>query len=112
MAVTEPERRRSETWLKWYLWFSAVVLTALTVVVVILVSQNSRNINSQQRNNVRQCQLANVTRQQDIAIWNRLLQLPAGMKATAAQKAEIAELEHLVKIKDTPRDCTQAFKGG
>ena len=44
---------------------------------------------------IRQCQLANVARQQDIAIWNRLLRLPAGAKATAAQKAEVAELKHL-----------------
>ena len=56
---------------------------------------------------IRQCQLANVARQQDIAIWNRLLQVPAS--ATAAQKAEVAELEHLVGVKDKPRDCAAAY---
>jgi hypothetical protein len=56
---------------------------------------------------IRQCQLANVARGQDIAIWNRLLTIPAS--ATAAQKAEVAELKHLVGVKDTPRDCAAAY---
>ncbi len=56
---------------------------------------------------VRQCQLANVTRQQDIAIWNALLRVPAS--ATAAQKAEVADLERLVRVKDAPRDCNAAY---
>jgi hypothetical protein len=56
---------------------------------------------------IRQCQLANVARGQDIAIWNRLLQIPAS--AAAAQKAEVAELKHLVGVKDTPRDCQAAY---
>jgi hypothetical protein len=59
---------------------------------------------------IAQCQLANVARQQDIAIWNRLLRLPPGAHATAAQKAEIADLERLVRAKDTPRDCQAAFR--
>jgi hypothetical protein len=57
---------------------------------------------------IRQCQLANISRGQDIAIWNRLLTVPAS--ATAATKAEVADLERLVKVKDTPRDCAAAFR--
>lgn len=57
---------------------------------------------------IRQCQLANVARGQDIAIWNRLLAIPAS--AAAAQKAEVAELKHLVGVKDKPRDCAAAYR--
>jgi hypothetical protein len=57
---------------------------------------------------ITQCQLANGARAQDIAIWNRLLQVPAS--APAAQKAEVAELKHLVGVKDKPRDCAAAFR--
>ena len=106
------KRNRADTWIIIYLGFSAVALTGLIVAVVVLLIQNSQRISAQHENNIRQCQLANGTRQQDVAIWNRLLQLPPGVKATAAQQAEIRELEHLVKIKDTPRDCTAAFQGG
>lgn len=56
---------------------------------------------------VRQCQLANVARAQDIAIWNRLLQVPASAPASA--RAEVADLERLVRVKDTPRDCAAAY---
>jgi hypothetical protein len=59
---------------------------------------------------IRQCQLANVARGQDIAIWNRLLTIPASAHPTAAQKAEVAELKHLVGVKDKPRDCQAAFR--
>ena len=60
---------------------------------------------------ITQCRLANVSRQQDIAIWNRLLAIPpAAAKAeTAAQRAEVADLERLVRVKDAPRDCNAAF---
>ena len=57
---------------------------------------------------IRQCQLSNISRGQDIAIWNRLLTIPAS--ATAAQKAEVAALERLVHVKDKPRDCAAAFR--
>ena len=105
-------RNRADTWIVIYLGFSAVALTALIVAVVTLLIQNSQRISAQHQNNIRQCQLANNARHQDIAIWNRLLQVPPGTKVTAEQQAEIKELEHLVKIKDTPRDCAAAFQGG
>jgi len=106
------KRNRADTWIIIYLGFSAVALTALIVAVVTLLVQNSQRISAQHENNIRQCQLANITRGQDIAIWNRLLQVPPGTKVTAEQKAEIKELEKLVKVKDTPRDCAAAFQGG
>ena len=56
---------------------------------------------------VQQCEISNVTRAQDIAIWNRLLKAPAN--ATPAQKALVADLERLVQLKDAPRDCAAAY---
>jgi hypothetical protein len=91
---------------------------ALDLAVTAGLGYNTVRVNSAQdgirASDIRQCQLANVSRGQDIAIWSRLLRLPPGMKATAAQKAEVAELKHLVGVKDTPRDCQAAYnaKGG
>ena len=59
---------------------------------------------------ITQCQLANVARGQDVAIWNRLLVFPPGVHPTAYQVREVADLERLVRIKDTPRDCNAAFR--
>jgi 4-alpha-glucanotransferase len=102
-------KRRADRFIVGYLSFSSVVLVVLIVIVATLVNANSQNISAQQQQNIQQCQIANVTRLQDIAIWNRLLQVPAS--APAAQKAEVADLEHLVKVKDTPRDCAAAYGG-
>ena len=57
------------------------------------------------------CRYSNTTRVQDIAIWNRLLTLTPAQKAseTAAAKAEVADLERLVRAKDTPVNCTALY---
>lgn len=57
---------------------------------------------------IRQCQLTNAARRQDIAIWNRLLTVPA--TAPAAAKAEVADLKRLVRVKDALRDCAAAYR--
>ena len=57
---------------------------------------------------ITQCQLANVSRQQDIAIWNRITAiLPS---RTAAERAFSDDLARLVRVKDKPRDCAAAFR--
>lgn len=98
-------------------WFT-VVLGACVILTVLLAAgfvitgiAAIANSNSIRANEIRQCQLANVTRQQDIAIWNRLLNVsPAARKAeTPAQRAEVKDLERLVAVKDSPRDCNAAF---
>ena len=106
----------SEKRIKIYLVFSSVAITALVIVVTVmalqindLVSANTLLIKAQQRSNISQCQASNKSRQQDIAIWNRLLRVSP---TTAEGKAEVAELKELVRIKDTPRNCVNAFKGG
>ena len=116
-AVPRRQPPRGDRFAAWYPWANTLIQVALVTVVVVLLLQNGglsranqENIAAQHASNLRQCQLANETRVQDIAVWNRLLQVPAS--ATAAQKAEVAELEHLVKIKDTPRDCAAAYPIG
>jgi hypothetical protein len=115
-AASPPPPRRADRFVTWYLWVTAGVQAVLVVIVIILLIQNNslgesnqRNITAQHTSNIQQCQLANVTRIQDIAIWNRLLKVSP---TSAAAKAEIAELNHLVKVKDTPRNCVAAYPGG
>lgn len=108
--------RRADRFVTWYLWITAGVQAVLVVIVIVLLIQNNslgesnqRNLTAQHTSNIRQCQLANMTRIQDIAIWNRLLKVSS---ASAAVKAEVTELNHLVKVKDTPRNCVAAYPGG
>ena len=90
-----------------------VISLCLDILITAGLGYNTIRQNEVQNgiraSDIRQCQLANVARQQDIAIWNRLLQIPASAHPTAAQKAEVAELKHLVGIKDKPRDCAAAY---
>lgn len=110
-APRRAPRTRAESFTFWYLGVSSVALAVLVVTVVILLGKVERVVGSQHDGNVRQCQLANVSRQQDIAIWNRLLNVPpeARKKETPAQRQEVKDLERLVRVKDTPRDCNAAF---
>jgi hypothetical protein len=89
---------------------SVLVNVGLAVGFVFLALQSIGNGDSIRTSDVQQCEIANDTRVQDIAIWNRLLRLPAG--ASAASRSEAADLERLVKVKDTPRNCTAAYKAG
>jgi len=90
-------------------------LLGIVVVIVVLLAggggylavQNHDNATANTRAEVAQCQEGNTTRLQDIAIWNKLLALPAN--ATAAQKAEVSQLTALVKVKDTPKNCAVIY---
>jgi hypothetical protein len=113
MSAPGPAPRRTVQLPAWYPWVNTAIQVALTVVVVILLLQNGQlsqanqaNITAQHVSSLQQCQLANETRLQDIAIWNRLLSVSP---SAAAAKAEVADLERLVKAKDTPRDCAAAY---
>jgi len=58
------------------------------------------------------CQQANVNRAQDIAVWDRFLAGLADIApATRTPKvaAEMAVIERLIRVKDTPRDCTAQY---
>lgn len=82
---------------------SVVLDICLSVAVIFLGVGVISSQNTAHQNTVTACQAANVSRQEDIAIWNRLLTVPG--TPSAAQAKEIKELEHLVAVKDTPRTC-------
>ncbi len=85
---------------RYYLVFSALAITALIIMVVVLLFRVDNTVQQQHNQALQGCQQNNVNRQQDIAIWNRLLTVSS--PPSAAARAEIAELKHLVLIKDTP----------
>jgi hypothetical protein len=61
---------------------------------------------------IQQCQAANAARGQDIAIWRQFLaDLAPAAAGTPKTTAELAQINALVKVKDTPRDCTSAYPG-
>jgi hypothetical protein len=103
-----PPGRIGDRFVAIFMTVTLVLFAALVALVIYLVTQVSAAENAAHASDIRQCQLANATRVQDIAIWNRLLDVPA---KTPAAKTEIADLEYLVKVKDTPRNCASAYSG-
>jgi hypothetical protein len=83
-----------------------VISFALDLLITAGFGWNTVRVNDAvtagQQNAVSSCQQSNVNRVEDIAIWNRIL---GGQPASAAAKAEIADVKRLVKIKDTPHVC-------
>jgi succinate dehydrogenase hydrophobic anchor subunit len=104
------ERRKTDMTGFWYQVGSAVAIAALVIIVIVLVIKNDAVTAAQHRSDLGQCQAANTARTQDIAIWNRILHAPPG--AAAAVKAEVADVQRLVAIKDKPRDCAVIYRGG
>jgi hypothetical protein len=103
-----------------YLAFSALAITALIIIVSILAGRtssvsasNTRLIAGQQASNIAQCRQGNVVRQQDIAIWNQFLAdlAPPGVPLPPKERAELVQINRLIRIKDTPRNCSAAFAG-
>lgn len=92
-----------------------VVSFCLDLLVTAGFGYNTVQVNDAQgatrTSEVSACQQANVNRVQDIAIWNRFLGdiAPPGAPQTAKVKAELAEINHLIKVKDTPRDCQSQY---
>jgi hypothetical protein len=87
---------------------SVALDVALSVALGALALSQAHTSEAIHNSQVSACQQANVSRAEDIAIWNRLLRLPAG--ATSAQKSEVAELEKLVGVKDSPRNCAALYR--
>jgi len=84
---------------------SLILDLTLTGVVTFLAYRSNNLGNTISHENVVQCQASNDARSEDIAIWSRVLALP--MANTPARQQEVAELKHLVAVKDSPRDCSQ-----
>ncbi len=95
---------------RWYRRIIIILVISFTLDLLVTAGFGYNTIRQNgvedtiRQNSIHQCELSNTNRQQDIAIWNRLLKVPA--TATAAQKAEVSDLERLVRIKDTPRNCS------
>jgi len=98
-----PPGRIGDRFVGIFMTVTLLLFAALVILVIYLVVRVSDVADANAKNAVSSCQQSNQSRVEDIAIWNRLLKLPPG--ATAAQKAEVAEVEHLVKVKDTPHVC-------
>ena len=86
---------------------SVLVNVALAAGFVIIGLQQGQTSVTIRANQITQCQEGNITRLQDIRIWNRLLALPPAAKPAARKEA--AELAALVKAKDTPKNCTAIY---
>jgi hypothetical protein len=92
-----------------------VVSFCLDLLITAGFGYNTVRVNGAQdathTSEVSACQQANVNRSQDIAIWNRFLGdiAPPGTPRTAKVKAELAEINKLIKVKDTPRDCQSLY---
>jgi hypothetical protein len=85
------------------------IMAGLAIYLVIQVGAVQGDTHT---SNIQQCQLANTTRLQDIAIWNQFLDdIAPPAKQTAAVKTELAKINHLIAVKDTPRDCAAAYPG-
>ena len=118
MTAIPPRPQSRDHFVKWYPWVNSIIQVILVVVVVILAiqnsylqNQNSQRIKGQHDSQIQQCELANTTREQDAAIWNRLLSISTPRSASPEAKAIVADLRRLVDIKDTPRDCAAAYPG-
>lgn len=93
-----------------------IISICLDLLITAAFAWNTIRVNSAEdathASNLQQCQLANITRQQDIAIWRQFLaDLAPAAAGTPKTAAELAQVNALVKVKDTPRDCTSAYAG-
>lgn len=92
-----------------------VVSLCLDLLITAGFGYNTVRVNGAQdathTSEVSACQQANVNRAEDIAIWNRFLGdiAPPGAPQTAKVKAELAEINKLIKTKDMPRNCVALY---
>ena len=98
---------------------SVAVNVALAVAIGLLAWLGLNRINGTQQQSVDRihasqvdaCRQSNIARLRDVAIWNRLLTLSPAQKAAQdpAARAEVAQLEHLVAVKDHPVNCVALY---
>lgn len=95
-----------------------VLDVALTLVVTHAAiqandasSKASATITQLHASNVSACRQGNVTRRQDIAIWNKFLgDLAPPAARTGKVSAELAGINKLIRVKDTPHNCAAIYK--
>lgn len=113
--MTEQPPRDLPTSIKVLVIVSVAVNVLLAVAIGVLAVVGLNRINGTETDNVNRihasqvqaCEQSNIGRLRDIAIWNRLLTLTPQQKAQQdpAARAEVAQLEHLVAVKDHPVNC-------
>lgn len=92
----------------------------LDLAVTGLVGWNTIRVNDSQdashASEISACRQANVNRVEDIAIWDRFLDdiapPAARAKTTPKVRAELAGLNRLIRLKDTPRNCVALYSNG
>jgi hypothetical protein len=88
------------------------------LAVTGLVGWNTIRVNDSQdashASEISVCRQANVNRREDIAIWNRFLDdiAPPDAKTTPKVRVELAGLNRLIRLKDTPRNCVALYSNG
>lgn len=96
-----------------YIWITSAILNALFLAsIVVLGLLYNHNSTALHNSSVSQCQQNNMNRREDIAIWNQFLGdlAPPGTPQTAKVRAELAQINALIKVKDTPRNCVKAYQ--
>ena len=91
-----------------------VVSFCLDLAVTGGLAYNTVRVNDTQdashASEISACRQANVNRGQDIAIWNKFLgDLAPPSARTGKVAAELAGINHLIRIKDTPRNCVALY---
>lgn len=91
-----------------------VISFCVDLVVTAGFGYNTVRVNDTQdasrANLISACRQANVNRGQDIAIWNKFLgDLVPAPARTGKVQAELAGINQLIRIKDTPRNCVTLY---
>jgi hypothetical protein len=97
---------------------SLILDVALTIGVSVAAIQAndasgkaSATITQLHASNLSACRQGNVNRRQDIAIWNKLLgDLAPPAVRTPKVAAELAGINKLIQVKDTPHDCSLIYR--
>lgn len=95
-----------------FIWVTSAVLNVVFLAsIVVLAIVTGHNTTALHNSSVSQCQQNNVGRRQDIAIWNQFLGdiAPPSVPRTPKVKAELAQINALIKTKDTPRNCVRVY---
>jgi hypothetical protein len=97
---------------------SLILDVALTIGVSVAAFQAndasgkaSATITQLHASNLAACRQANVIRVEDVAIWNKFLaDLAPPAARTPKVAAELAGINKLIQVKDTPHDCSAVYK--
>ena len=97
---------------------SLVLDVALTIGVTVAAfeannasGKASATITQLHASNLAACRQTNMNRGQDTAVWNKLLADLAPPKArTRKVRRELSGINKLIRIKDSPHDCTAVYK--